>query len=275
MPEIFLAIVHNGELPDSPAQESLRVVLSVAQAMQFKIATHEYVEQGELSDKVDRRALLNLDRRQRDVERRWRISLHQRELLRNIAATVGRFTFWVRVHLSPRFAQNAWRAVQIQSFVTKKHLAALQDFAATEAATFVCLESDVVTLADSKPRFESFLKEFCVGVDVSEAQYWNLAGGRDLRDLGVGHLARRTSNGFTEYDPPVSNTAAQYACNQVFAGQLLAFVNSQPQVCDFGIDWVMNAFFMSGSPLLCLHADPPIFGHGSMLGVTRSWNSSR
>jgi hypothetical protein len=275
MPEIFLAIVHNGELPDSPAQESLSVMLSAAQDLRFETVTHEYVEQGELSDEVDRRALLNRDRRQRDLERKWRTYLHQSGLPRDFAATVGWFTFWLRVHLSGEFASSAWRSAQIQSFVTQKHLGALQDFAASDARIFVCLESDVVTFTASELRFMNFIEEIDIDTNVSEARYWNLAGGRDLRELGVGHFARQKDNGFSEYNPPISNTAALYACNQPFARQLLAFIGSEPRVDEFGIDWVMNAFFMSGSPLRCLHADPPMFGHGSMLGVTKSWNSSR
>jgi hypothetical protein len=279
MPEIFLAVVHNGELPDSPSQQSLNVVRDVAQDMQFGVKIREYVEQPELSPAVDRTTLLHLDSQQRSMERRWRVYLGQGSMARDIAAAIGRAVYGVRLHLSNRFAQNAWRAAQIQSFVTKKHLAALRDFASSGADTFVCLESDVVTLDDSEVRFSGFLQDFRGGPTTESttgvAQYWNLAGGRDFRQLGVVHFRRRTADGFSEFDPAVSNTAAQYACDQPFARQFLAFVDAELEVTDFAIDWVMNAFFISSIAIRCFHAEPPIFGHGSMLGVTTSWNSTR
>ena len=279
MPEIFLAVVHNGELPDSPSQQSLNVVRGVAHDMQFGVETREFVEQPELSPAVDRKALLHLDGQQRSLERRWRAYLGQHGMARNIASTIGRLVFWVRLHLSHRFAQDSWRAAQIQSFVTMKHITAVRDFADSVAGTFVCLESDVVTLDDSEARFVNFLQDFCSGptteslIDV--AQYWNLAGGRDLRQLGVEHFRRRTASGFSEFDPSVSNTAAQYACNQPFARQFLEFIDAEPEVTEFAIDWVMNTFFMSSAAVRCFHAEPPMFGHGSMLGVTTSWNPNR
>jgi len=273
MPALLVAAVHNGELSSSPAKESLRTVKDVAQELGWSSRLEEITAQPPLDDRRDATALTLQDERQRSAESAWDRYLGADSLGRRVKRKLGRIRFLIQLRVSPAFAKRVSRQQQIQSFVTSKHLQAAAELLAGEESFLLVLESDAVTNANSGIRLTRLLQHLNESDVTNVPVYVNLAGGRDLVDLAIPDSWWSEHDGIRSFTQPVSNTACAYLIDRSLAGMLLAYVEQHAAVRMLGIDWVMNGFFESASQVRCLHAEPPIFDHGSMRGVTPSWQT--
>jgi hypothetical protein len=267
---VLLAAVHNGELPTAPA----RKVIDELVAAEVVTRVVEITHQPPVSDAVDRGALVAWRAEQRNLEQRWRDYLGTSKPWSALVGTAGRHVFGARLTVQPGFARKAWRARQIESFVTAKHIEAWRRLLAGDEDLVIVLESDATITSDSLPAVSGI-----VALAGDEPFYANLAGGLDRADIGIDHLVIGRSEHAVELRKPVTNTSCAYVVNWGLAERLVGFVDAYPKAAGLGVDWLFNAFFLdaadSGAGITCVHADPPALGHGSLTGVTTSWHPDR
>jgi hypothetical protein len=139
----------------------------------------------------------------------------------------------------------------------------------------VVMESDATLLPESKDGLTRILQR----IDFSQPVYVNLAGGLDPSDLGL-EVFRITSDDLGHrYDRAVSNTSCAYLITRPMAEMIVSYLDGAPNDATLGIDWIFNAVFLAAAlderAIQCTHADPPVIGHGSRIGVTQSWHQDR
>ncbi|MCX6403869.1 MAG: hypothetical protein NT032_08265 [Actinobacteria bacterium] len=161
--------------------------------------------------------------------------------------------------------------MQIERFVTAKHVKGLRDSANLGATITFILEVDAIAHENSTWQIEEI---FNVLSTYSEhPTYINIAGGLLNYEIGISQLASSFSNSVDIFTLAVSNTSCAYAINEIFLSDFLKFVDSNPNILDFGIDWVYNSFFLiSENKIACFHSSPPALSHGSFTGKSESWN---
>ena len=273
MPSLLIAAVHNGELTSSPAQESLETVRAAAREMGWSSRLEEITSQPPLVDHSESALLKAQDERQRSAEASWDQYLGVDAVGRRIKRRLGRLRFLLAVRRPGPFPGRVARQQQIQSFVTEKHLQAAAALLSTQETFLLVLESDAVTNPQSQVRLIRLLQHLSEPNVLSGPIYVNLAGGRELSTLGVPDEWWTEREGIRTFTRPVSNTACAYLIDRELARLLLEFVDQHPTSRMLGIDWLMNGCFQSAPHITCLHAEPPIFDHGSMRGLTRSWQA--
>lgn len=270
MRTLLVAAVHNGELDGSPA----RTVIDDLREVDLAQRVIEIQQQPPFVDEVDVDALIEWRRQQAAREIRWRAYLGDRRRWRRLATRAAVAAFNVRVRTSRAFAGEQWRIRQVERFVTAKHIAAWRAFDSATEDELLVIESD----ATVQPRTFTGLRQL-VDQAPTEARYVNLAGGLDLHALGVEeHIATR-GPGEIRFERPVTNTSCGYLVNHPLVRRLLDFIDENPDAESAGIDWLFNECFMTtqreGLTVVCIHADPPVLGHGSLMGATESWHPHR
>lgn len=268
MPSVLLAAIHNGELSRSPAQ----VVVDEFREDEVVQRVIEVRDQPALSDAPDLTALRAWRRQQRLFEEHWRVYLGQPP--HRIRAAAGEAAFSVRSRLSRAFLADAWRARQVERFVTAKHIQAWRALQSGGEDLLLVIESDAVIGSHSTEVLNQVAE-----VAGDGPLYVNLAGGLAWSDIAIDHLAGRRDRFLVPFTNAVTNTSCAYVINRPFAEAILEFIERDPSIESLGVDWVVNAFLMDvsehGQTVECWHADPPALGHGSLTGVTRSWHPDR
>ena len=267
---MLLAAVHHGELATAPARE----VIDALTGAGLVDAVVEVTEQPPLDPAIDRQALLRWRGRQRVLERQWRAYLGTDRPWSSALGHGGQALFRVRLETVPSFAEKAWRARQVESFVTAKHIAAWRRLADGPQDLLLVLESDAALTPDSVADIRA------VGTAArGSALYVNLAGGLDGASIGIGHLHRERIGDVVRLAKPVTNTSCAYLVDRGLVTGMLDFLDRNPGAARLGIDWLVNAYFLDAeqrdASITCLHADPPVLLHGSLTGVTRSWHPDR
>lgn len=275
MPPLFIAAIHNGELANSPAAETLRRLSRAAPDS----TVVEIVEQPPISDAPDLVEILRWGQRQWSLEAQWRGHLGRRSTLREAVARLG-FALWKsRLRFSADFRSRSWRIRQIEAVVSAKHQRAWAQFLQSDASTAVIIESDATWVTDS----DAWLNKLTRAIPAVAPAYVNLAGGLSDRRLAI-RASTLTANtaapeGVRTFEAAVTNTSCAYLINRPMATLLFAYAQSQAADQVLGIDWFINAAFMraraSNQSITCWHSDPAVLTHGSLAGVTQSWHPAR
>jgi hypothetical protein len=162
----------------------------------------------------------------------------------------------------------------IETIVTDKHIRAWNAFMETECEYLICFEDDAVFKEDSAERLNK-LFEMLVGRQGN--LYIDLAGGCEVDDLKIKQLQINNADGFIHYKKPVTNTACVYLLSRPLVSEYLNQLVRWPCLRLIGIDWLMNKLFIllskNNFECLCMHAEPPIFKHGSTTGEYVTWQS--
>lgn len=271
MRSVMLAAVHNGELRNSPAW-------TVARELESEGTVQEVIEvfaQPKVTDISDVEALVRWRREQRQLEARWRKYLGQASLVRNGLARAGEQIFALRLLIDRGFRAKQWRARQIEEFVTAKHIESWLRFLESRHDFLIVVESDAIVPDIGLDGVRNALVE----LPTRPGAYLNLAGGLDHSNLGIEKLIVERLPGFVSFEPPVTNTSCAYALNRELAAGLCAFLEAEPEARALGIDWLLNAFFLSQAAaqpsIVCFHCEPPALLHGSIEGLTQSWHPDR
>lgn len=268
MSEVLLAAIHNGELPSAPAQ---RLIDAFGSEFDFL----EVSDQPEISANIDHQVLGDWATRQWELESQWRRYLDQDSILRGIQGKVGERLWRIRLHLDKRTAADAWRSRQIETFVSAKHAVAWRAFLEGSHDLLLVVESDATLLPETQDGVTRILDR----IDLTQPVYVNLAGGLDPSDLGLDAFRVSSDDVASTYERAVSNTSCAYLVTRPMVELIVRHIDSAPDDATLGIDWIFNAVFLEASgspqPVHCMHADPPVVGHGSRTGITESWHPHR
>ena len=272
---LSLVRIHNNE-PSQGSVESAELISRIASSQSFSVQTVEVSEQPTLLTLPQfnhpRRELVGRRNRQRKLELSWYIYLGSKFLLiKRIKSLIGQSIFVVAVIVDRNKLAQELRIMQIERFVTAKHVKGLRDSAKLGAAISFVLEVDAIAHENSIWQIEEIFDLLSTNSDHSV--YFNVAGGLDQEDIGISGLARRHSSSVDSFETAVSNTSCAYAINEIFLNDFLKFIDSNPNVLNFGIDWVFNSFFLNlDNKVVCFHSSPPALSHGSFTGKSESWN---
>ena len=267
---LLIAAIHNGELGQAPAGQLIHLLEDLTPRIV------EVSDQPSFTSPPNAAVLRNWRRSQSERESQWAAYLGRSRS--QIRASLGRNLFDLRIGLSKSARTNAWHIRQVEQAVTAKHVRAWQLFYATGEDELLVLESDATATNTSHDMVRALLDH-----PSDSPRYVNLAGGLEPEDIGIAHLRTQQSAGvegaFT-YRKPVTNTSCAYLVNRAFVEQAVEHLRHSPDDASLGIDWLFNAIFMErdasgGVTIECLHAHPPAIGHGSIIGVTRSWHPGR
>lgn len=172
--------------------------------------------------------------------------------------------------------RRAMRSMAIEAMVTDKHIRLWQRFLDSDMPSLIVFEDDAVFGEHSIQEIVR-LRERLSQEPAARPVYIDLAGGCDPRELAVDRLLIGQDRRFRRYRRPVTNTACVYLVNRSMAQLFVTHLLQRPWLRLISIDWLMNKLFMLIHPdddsVLCLHADPPIFGHGSTTGHYISWQT--
>jgi len=162
----------------------------------------------------------------------------------------------------------------IETILTDKHIRAWNAFIETDCEYLVCFEDDAVFRDNSIARF-SALFDTLIQRAGNQFVYVDLAGGCDINDLQISQLATVTQDDFTHYSKPVTNTTCVYLISRLLVSEFLNQLTRRPWLRLIAIDWMINKLFIdiekNNFEILCMHAEPPIFHHGSATGVYKAW----
>ena len=259
--------IHNGELDEAPARR-------VIEALKDRTSSRsEVYQQSPFLQTPDLTELVRWRTRQASLEEEWAHYLGRPRARMGIVA--GRTWFIVSIRASQSAVQKAWCVRQVEKFVTAKHVRAWREFLASTEDELLVLETDSVLTDHTDEVMEAIAAH-----PMRRPRYVNLAGGLELRDLGIDHLASGPAgehDHLTRFSRAVTNTSCAYVINRAMAQVALDHVGARPQDEELGIDWLWNAIFLANqeSDIQCLHAQPPAIIHGSIQGLTKSWHPGR
>jgi hypothetical protein len=165
------------------------------------------------------------------------------------------------------------RAMCIESYLTHKHIACWKRL--NDRSHFIlALEDDALMLDNSIPGLSSIL-DFVITRN-TPLVYIDLAGGFDVKRIVPPQLIVREHPALIEFSRIVTNTTCSYLISSALARQFLKIVAQDPSMANLPPDWMINDLAMrlnpdrDSTPILCAHASPSIFVHGSVQGVYRS-----
>ena len=159
--------------------------------------------------------------------------------------------------------------------VTSKHIRAWENFLESGNDFLVVFEDDAILREDSCDRFiASVLPIFN---DKSFAPlYVDIAGGIKIDRQRMNIPYGEAGDKFI-YDRPLTNTACGYIIDRELCGIFISEITSRPYLRYIGVDWMINKVFIDlvkrKVNIKCVHFEPSIFEHGSMVGTFRSWSA--
>lgn len=169
-------------------------------------------------------------------------------------------------------ARRRRRAIEI--LLTAKHIQAWESFLQSDARYLAVMESDVALSECTKARLENELLPLLENAPLDQALYIDLAGGCTGQELGCSDLSVARISGFLRYERAITNTACAYIISRPLAEKFVSAIWQAPNWRNINADWLMNLLFMkilsSRGKVVCYHAQPPIFKHGSVEAVYAS-----
>jgi hypothetical protein len=274
-PFISLVRIHNNEtLQGSIECEELLRTLADSKSIAWE--SIEVFEQPILLGTSEfgqpRRTVIKRRSNQRKLEILWSSHLKKRFLkIRKLKSFIGQVLHVSKVCFSSRTLSAELRILQIERFVTAKHIEGLRRAASSGASLVVVLEADATVHENSLHKLDEILNVF--SMNKNHSLYFNIAGGLGYAEIGIHPLARKFSESMDVFDIPVSNTSCAYAVTENFIRGFLSFIEANVEVLDFGVDWVFNSYFMNArDEVICIHSNPPALSHGSFTGTSESWN---
>jgi hypothetical protein len=185
---------------------------------------------------------------------------------------------FVKYILNHNGVANKWRRNRaIEVMLTDKHIRAWLQFLDSEADYLVVFEDDVIFKEDSNLRINQ------LSFDLSQTHlnrplYVDLGGGCSLADLMISSLETRHDENYRYYQKPVTNTTCAYLISRELIKKFNAILTRKPWLRLISIDWMINSLFISMgkdvSSVVCMHADPTIFNHGTKTGEYISWQAN-
>jgi hypothetical protein len=275
-----ISLIHNNEnsIPARAAADCLEKILMTRNIDVIRV---EIYKQGAVLNcqpkifELIRIILRNL--RQRLLEIKWRQHLRSNSPLKIPLLGAGFLAFFIKL-LSPRQRQVEFVAMQIEEYLSLKHIAA--GFWAKEMNVdfLIVLESDATWLDNSHSKRFDQLFEFLLLSNVDKPTYVDIAGGLSHKDLNIKNLKWiKNDYGIIEYERPFTNTT----CGYIVSSSALALTASKEAVefSEFyGADWLINRMFLELNQKINfrnLHMDPPGLQHGSFYGNAKSSNPKR
>lgn len=165
------------------------------------------------------------------------------------------------------------RAIEI--LLTFKHIQAWEAFLQTEWQYLAVMESDVAMAERSIDRIKEQLLPLLNKLSQSgQPAFFDIAGGCTDEALGTSALNSSVQNGFREFDKAITNTTCSYIINRPLAELFVSALMRRPMWRWINSDWLINQLFIGaediGANILCFHATPPIFKHGSVEAIYAS-----
>ena len=267
MASLRITAIHNGELDEAPAHY-------VIEALKDRTTTvTEVYEQSPFPQTPDVPELVRWRSHQASLEAAWARYLgHPRA---QVGILAGRTLFIATIRVSRSARRKTWRIRQVEKAVTAKHVRAWREFLTSAEDELLVLETDSVLTEHTDAVIEAIAAH-----PTHQPRYVNLAGGLELRDLGIDHLAMgpvAEHPHLIRFRRAVTNTSCAYMMNRAMAQTALDHVGAQPRDEELGIDWLWNAIFLAhqSTDIECLLAQPPAIIHGSTQGLTKSWHPGR
>ena len=211
----------------------------------------------------------------RKLDREW----HKYRLLKPIALMRDIVGFlkgsFIKYIINRKYIRLSWQKNSaIEVLVTDKHIRAWSQFLDSDADYLIVFEDDVVFKEDSNLRINRLLDNLTRNY-LSRECYVDLAGGSSLADLMISRLETCHDDNYRYYQKPVTNTACAYLISRELIIKFNEILIRKPWLRLIGIDWMINSLFISTgkdvSSVVCMHADPTIFRHGTTTGEYISW----
>lgn len=276
---IMVALVHNNNAQrNSYLRPKIEVMLRTLDE-NISATAIEVSYQNEVKLHSTAMALMR-DAMYRKLDRAWlryRL-LKPRLLARDVAGFIK--TSFVKYLIRRDSIGTRWkRNSAIEVIVTDKHIRAWNQFLDSGSDFLVCFEDDVVFKDDSIVRIKGLL-EHLGKIDQQMHIYVDLAGGGgrgNIEALKIDKLELNRTDSYRIYKKPVTSTACAYLINRNLASLFNKHLLQAPWLRLVGIDWMMNALFIrsSGEQVLCMHAEPTIFKHGTVTGEYVTWQAEK
>lgn len=165
------------------------------------------------------------------------------------------------------------RTASIEVLVADKHVRVWDAFIESASDYLVCFEDDVTFESDSISNFCNIVLKNLVSEENDSLLYVDLAGGLDIRTLGLGQVFDRQSMNRIFFKKIVTNTSCGYLMNRALVLAIRSVLSYNPEYRFLPSDWLLNRLFIDLSPALttrCYHYYPSIFIHGSQRNLTKS-----
>jgi hypothetical protein len=167
----------------------------------------------------------------------------------------------------------------IEVAVTAKHIRAFDSFLESRRDFLICIEDDALIEDGRAEKCLELLTKLSVEPSCSDSNlYVDLAGGVPFSQLAVEKLEDGIQFECRKFRQPVTNTACAYLCNRPLVSLWGEILLGHPHYRLLPIDWMINKFFLTmrdrGLTSVCLHAEPPLFGHGSFEGRYEPWRGT-
>ena len=161
------------------------------------------------------------------------------------------------------------REVFVEQAVTDKHVQAWRTAIDGGFEYVMILEDDARFLRDSV----QLIVQFIDWIRVQDGDvYIDLAGGLELEHIKGSAQVKQRIFGFSMFDRPLTNTACAYVLSRGLVGNLSSLIRRDPYLKLLPIDWCLNAAFLHiANSIGFWHATPPVLGHGSFTGASKSW----
>lgn len=162
----------------------------------------------------------------------------------------------------------------IETLVSDKHIRAWYRAYENDSDLLICFEDDAIFLENSIKELCNLLNEILT-YDEIPPMYYDLAGGCPINDLKINKLEDAKKGHFQYYLKPVTNTACVYLLSKPLINEFIIQLINYPWIRLLGIDWLMNKIFIlcNNKDVICAHANPHIFKHGTQEGYYKSWLS--
>ena len=268
----YIARIHNNE-ESQESSKSEALISSLLEKKSLAYRSLEVFDQPAFTPLSSyhrpRKSVIARRNKQRHLELRWALFLGQKVgLFRKTRSMIGQILYSLSVCLRKNMRSEEIRAMQIEQFVTSKHLSA---FRLVTSGSLIVLESDAAIHEDSLIQLDEIINVLLK--NKSNQLYLNIAGGLTYQQIGIQQIAKKTYNSMDYFEIPVSNTSCAYAVTERFIRKFIAFVETNCEVLGYGIDWVFNSYFLNNEDqVICIHSNPPALLHGSFTGKSESWN---
>lgn len=266
---VCLAVIHNNYAPRNRYLFSNLTTLKVYLDKKFRVEEVAISEQPKI---VPHNTAFAFFRRlmYEKLHRDW--SLYKKITPRNILISICSFIrFYAKQYLFDNSSVLLWnRKSFIETVLTDKHIRAWSAFIETGCDYLVSFEDDAIFEKKSKEKLAALI-DILFEKYPNQNVYVDLAGGCDLDSLSLAQLRLFEKDGFVHYSKPITNTTCVFIMSRPLVLGFLNEIVRRPDLRLICADWMINKLFMrlsSGNfKCTCMHANPPIFQHGSLTGV--------
>jgi hypothetical protein len=275
--KLCLVRIHNNE-PIQPSRDSADLIAGLCLDQRIIFDQFEVFKQPEflsLRDyKAPRSSLFKRRNFHRKVELSWAGYLGDKNLFISwFLSLAGQTRYAIKLFACKSFLIDEILKMQIERFLTLKHVTAIEVAIESDAEAIIILESDATLNQNSTEGLLVVIETLVSGMNKS--MYINVAGGLKKEIIGIDRLVipKQETEKLLELRLPVTNTNCAYGFTKHFGLDFISHVNSNKANLELGADWLINHFLMNSDlGVLCFHSDPPALDHGSFIGSTQSWS---